>query len=232
MSSNPQNKTIVDNIDTINVEQTLNRTEDFLKKNRQIIAYVALGMLALVAVWIFFATYFLPNREKEAQSQLFAAERYFEMDSLDKAIKGDGNNLGFEQIRDDYSWTKSANLCNYYLGVSYLKKGQFENAIDALNKFDSKDQIVAPIAKGALGDAYLELDKTENAFVAYRDAANTSANNFTTPYFLLKAGQVAEKLSKNQEALALYQRISDDYKTSMEFFEIGKYIARAEAKIK
>jgi hypothetical protein len=56
---------------------------------------------------------------------MFQAVRYFESDSLNLALNGDGNNLGFLQIVEDYSGTKAGNLANYYAGVIYLKQGNF-----------------------------------------------------------------------------------------------------------
>jgi hypothetical protein len=43
---------------------------------------------------------------------MFQAVYYFEADSLDKALNGDGNNLGFLEIIDEYSVTDAANLAN------------------------------------------------------------------------------------------------------------------------
>ena len=79
---------------------------------------------------------------------MFMAEKYFENDSLNKALKGDGNYLGFLDIIDQYKFTKSANLSHYYAGICYLKKGEFQNAIDQLNSFSSGDQLVGPMASG------------------------------------------------------------------------------------
>ena len=102
---------------------------------------------------------------------MFMAEKYFEKDSLNKAINGDGNYPGFKSIIEDYSGTKSANLSHYYLGICYLKRGQFQNAIDELKKFSSDDEIVGPMAKGAIGDAYVELKNYDNAVNSYIDAS-------------------------------------------------------------
>jgi len=40
-------------------------------------------------------------QEAQAQKDMFQAIRYFESDSLNLAVNGDGNNLGFLQIIDD-----------------------------------------------------------------------------------------------------------------------------------
>ena len=41
---------------------------------------------------------------------MFQAVYYFEADSLDRGLNGDGNNLGFLDIIDEYGITDAANL--------------------------------------------------------------------------------------------------------------------------
>jgi tetratricopeptide (TPR) repeat protein len=43
------------------------------------------------------------------------------------------------------------------------------------------------MAYGALGDAYSEKEEYENALQYYTKAANVSANQLTTPIYLMKA---------------------------------------------
>jgi len=58
---------------------------------------------------------------------MFMAQKYFEQDSIRKALNGDGQYLGFLAIIDEYGMTKSSNLSHYYAGMCYLKLGQFEH---------------------------------------------------------------------------------------------------------
>ncbi len=90
--------------------------------------------------------------------------------------------------------------------------------------------MVGPMATGAIGDAYMELGESDKAITYYLEAAGQDDNDFTTPLFLLKAGQVYELTENYDEALDVYNRIKDDYKMSNEGRSIEKYIARAEAK--
>jgi tetratricopeptide (TPR) repeat protein len=159
---------------------------------------------------------------------MFMAERYFEIDSLNLALNGDGMYPGFLEIIDDYGMTKGANLSKYYAGVSYLKLGKFEEAIDHLKSFKGKDQVLGPMAKGALGDAYLELDQPAKAAGAYLEAAELEENEFTSPLFLMKAGWTYEILKDYKKALEIYEQIKFKFPTSNEAREIDKYIARTK----
>lgn len=210
------------------VESALSKTEQFIENNQKIITIVVGIIVVLVLGYFGYKKLYLAPLNKEAQSQMYMAQLYFQQDSLDRALYGDGNYLGFLDIIDDYGSTKSGNLANYYAGVIYLKQGQFESAIDFLNDFESEDQIIGPMALGAMGDAYIELGEPGTAINYYLKAANTHVNNFVTPVFLLKAGWTYEELDEPSKAMRIYERIKTDYPNSNEAREIDKYIYRAK----
>ena len=214
------------------VEEAFGKTEQFIEKNQKVILIVIGALIVLVLGFFGFRKYYLQPREKEAQSQMFMAEKYFEMDSISKALNGDGNYLGFLEIMEQYSMTKSANLAKYYTGICYLKQGQFENAIKYLEKFNGRDKIVAPMAKGGIGDAYLELNQPDQALKYYLEAAEKYKNEFTSPIFYQKIGQVYEIQKDYKKALEYYKLIKKEYPRSFEAQDIDKSIAFAEGMIK
>lgn len=214
------------------VEEALSKTEHFIERNQKILLYIVLGIIVVVLGVMGFKKYYIAPLNQEAQAQMFMAETYFNMDSLDLAINGDGNYLGFIDIIDEYGLTESANLAHYYLGIAYLKKGQFEDAIDNLKDFDSDDIIVSSMAKGAIGDAYMELGETDKAISYYEEAHTDHANIFTSPMFLMKAGLAYESMQNYDKALEQYKKIKSDFPKSYEYPDIDKYIIRAETKIK
>jgi len=214
------------------VEEAFGKTEQFIEKNQKIILIVVGAIILIVLGYFGFKRLYLAPREKEAQSQMFMAEKYFETDSVTKALKGDGNYLGFLDIIDQYKFTKSANLSHYYAGICYLKKGEFQNAIDQLNDFSSGDELVAPMAIGAMGDAYMELNNTDKAIDYYLKAADKRKNDLTSPAFLMKAGMAYELEGKNDLALKIYLRIKTEFARSSEGRDIDKYIARLNGLMK
>ncbi|MBK7183193.1 MAG: tetratricopeptide repeat protein [Bacteroidetes bacterium] len=213
----------------VDVENALGKTELFVEENKKSILIIAGAIVALVGGYFAYKYWYVAGEETKAQTEMFKAERYFEQDSLDKAINGDGVALGFAQITEDYGITPSGNLAEYYLGISYLKKGQFEDAIEHLQKFDSKDQIVAPVATGAIGDAHLELGRVDEAITFYLKAAEQNGNKFTTPIYLKKAGMANEDKGNYADAVKLYERIKVEFAETMEGREMEKFIARAKA---
>jgi tetratricopeptide (TPR) repeat protein len=215
------------------VEAAFSKTEQYIEKNQKMILIIV-GALVVIFLGYFvgFRGYYLPNKEKAAQSQMFMAEKYFEMDSLNKALNGDGNYPGFLEIIDQYGLTKSANLAHYYTGIIYLKKGDFQKAIDFLSSFKGKEEVVGPMATCALGDAYMELKETDKAIEYYLKAADQKPNEFLSPTFLLKAAWAYEDGGKYDKALEIYKKIKEEYPRSNEAREMDKYISRVDGILK
>lgn len=215
-----------------NIEETLTRSEQFIVNNQRYISIVVGVILVIILGYFGYDRYIVQPKTQEAQEQMFVAQRFFESDSIDRALYGDGNSLGFIDIVDDYGSTKPGNLANYYTGICFLKKGDFQQAIDYLNDYDGESMMVGPMATGAIGDAYLELGEKDRAAAYYLEAANQNENDFTTPLFLFKAGMVFEMTGEYNDAIDLYTRIKDNYPKSTEARAIDKNIGRALAASK
>ena len=213
------------------LESALTKTEQFIEDNQKLISYVVGGIIVIVAAYLGFNKFYLHPKEDEALSQMFMAENYFERDSFNLAINGDGNYLGFLDIIDDYGITKSANIAKYYTGVSYLHMGQFEDALDYLNDFKTDDLLLAPVAEGAKGDAYLELGDQDQALKQYKKAYGISDNELTTPIYMMKAATLLESMDELEEALSIYEKIKADYPASTEGTNADRYIARVKIKL-
>ncbi len=210
------------------IEETLSRTERYIEDNQKNLITVVGAIIVVIALFIGYQNLYIAPMEKEAQADMFMAELYFQKDSFNLALNGDGQYLGFVDIVDEYSSTKAGQLANYYAGLSYLNSGDFENAIEYLGDFSSDDVVLSSLALGCIGDAYMELEDTYNALSYYEDAALNNDNEFTTPRYMLKQAMIHEANGDIDDALDLYKEIKSNYKTSREGNGIEKYIARAE----
>jgi tetratricopeptide (TPR) repeat protein len=213
-----------------NVEQTLTRTEKYLEENyRTLLNWLAVVVGIVALIWL--GRLFLNKRNSDAHSQMYQAERYFEVDSMSLALNGDGNYLGFIDIISSYRMTRAANLARYYSGIAWLKLGEYETAIENLEKFRKRDKVLSAIATGAMGDAWVELGDMEKGANYYMEAAGFSINEFFTPLFLMKAAQVYESEGSLEKALDIYQRIRDEFPLSTEGAAAEKHIARVRAQV-
>ncbi|HEY0030340.1 MAG TPA: tetratricopeptide repeat protein [Bacteroidia bacterium] len=213
----------------VDVEQAFTKTEMYIEQNKQSLLIILSAVVVLVGGYFAYKYWYVAGEETKARAEMFAAEDYFGKDSIDYAINGDGKgSVGFLQIVDDYGVTPSGNLAEYYLGMSYLKKGQFQEAIDHLEEFDGKDQIVAPLAIAAIGDANMELGNTDEAITYYLKAAEHNTNKFDSPICLKKAGMAYEEKGNYADAIKIYERIKNEFTETTEGRDMDKYIARAK----
>lgn len=210
------------------IEETLSKTEQFIEENQKSLMTIIGAIVGVVALFSVYQNFYIEPMEKEAQAEMYMAELYFQKDSFNLALNGDGQYLGFLDIANDYSSTNVGQLANYYAGLSYLHTADYDNAIEYLGDFSSDDIILSSLSLGCIGDAYMELGDTDAALDAYADAVNNSANDFTAPRYMMKQAMIYTSIGDNNKALDLFKAIQSDYKTSREANGIEKYIARVE----
>jgi len=211
------------------VGKTLGSAEQFLEKNKNYLLY-GLGALVVIAGSYFgYKKLYAEPRRDEALSQLFIAEQHFRRDSFNLALYGDGNDLGFLQIQEEYGSHAGTSL-PFYIGVCQLHLGDYHEAIASLKSYNGKDVITPARALCCIGDAYAELNEWKAAYDYYLKAANFRDNAYAAQY-LMKAALVCEEMGNIDEALKLYQRVKLNYPQTTEGSEVDKYIARLNPTI-
>ena len=213
------------------IESTLGKTEMFIEEHRKPIIIVVAAIIVVVLAIFGIKKFVIEPREEAAEKAIYHAEQLFRSDDFATALNGDGNYDGFLEVINEYGGTKSGNLAKCYAGLCYLNMGEFENAIKYLKEFKGKDQFMKPLAMGAMGDAYMELDNIAEAAACYEKAAKDTKNITTSPMFLMKAGYAYEMAENYKKALEMYNIINSEYPTSTEGFHVLKNIAIVEAKM-
>ncbi|PIQ21186.1 MAG: cytochrome C biosynthesis protein [Cytophagales bacterium CG18_big_fil_WC_8_21_14_2_50_42_9] len=217
---------ILENPDVL-ADRLTHGSEDFVKKNRNVL----IGLLAVIAAAIaggFFYYNYRSTQNTEAQAAMFQAVYYFEADSLNAALKGDGQYKGLTAIADQYGSTKAGNLAKFYAGVALLKQGKYQDALNYLEDYKSDDLILQGRAYALQGDANLELGKKAEAADLYVKAADYKSNEFFSPQYLLKAGMAYELNNDYKSAVGVYDRIINNFVNAPEVNDAKKYKARAE----
>jgi tetratricopeptide (TPR) repeat protein len=210
------------------IEETLTRPEQFIEENQKSLMTIVGAIVGIVALFSVYQNFYIAPMEEEAQAEMYMAELYFQKDSFNLALNGDGQYLGFLDVADDYSSTNVGQLANYYAGLCYLNTADFDNAIEYLGDFSSDDIVLSSLALGCMGDAYMELGDVDAALDAYASAVSNSSNDFTAPRYMMKQALIHDANGDSDKALNLYKSIKNDYKTSREANGIEKYIAKVE----
>ena len=211
------------------IEESLTKAEMYVEENKNNLMTVVLAIVIGFSGFFAYDRFYVQPKENNAATEMYNAESNFGQSKFQEALDGDEQFAGFLEIIDSYGGTKAANLAEYYAGICYLRLGDAESAIEHLDNFSSDDEILAPLAKAAIGDAFSELGQNEEALSYYVKAADLRTNDFTTPIFLMKAGNAAYTLGDYDNALELYTRIKNEFESSKEGQKIDKYIARVTA---
>ncbi|MDA0758212.1 MAG: tetratricopeptide repeat protein [Bacteroidetes bacterium] len=217
------------------LDQSASRTEQVVSKYQNyIIGFVGITV-TVVLVLLGYSKLIVEPMSNEANNELFTAQNYFSQALINSeksdslfllSLNGADGKYGFLDIISNYSGTDAADISIYSAGMAYYHLNDFKNSIEYLKDFDSDDEILKALAIGSIGDSFAELDQLDDALDAYRSAANSSSNDFTTPKFLLKAGNIATLLGNKKNALKYYESIKVDYPKSAESFLIDIQIEK------
>lgn len=221
------------------LDEGASKTEDWVAKNQKAI-FIVIGAIAVLAIgYLCYTKFIVAPKEEEAADEMFQAQSHFQQaaDATDPkvsdslyalSLKGAEGKLGFIKIAEDFSGTDAGNIANYNVGIAYLHTKKYKEAIEYLEKFNSKDMILAAVAKGAIGDAYSQLNQPKEALDFYVKASELNKNEVTSPRFLLKAGQTALGLNQKADALKYFTEIKEKYENAPEAANIEAMIGLAQ----
>jgi len=206
--------------------RNVNNLQNSFEKNQKIIIGAVVAIVVLVGGFFGYREFIQKPNEEKAANALFSAERWFEVDSLNYTLNGDGQHKGVLDVIKKFSGTKAANLAQYYAGMSLLRTGKPADAIKHLEKFDGKGTPLEYLAYGAMGDAYMDSGNPAKGIEMYKKAAGNDKDNFTSPLYLFRAALATEQSGKTEEAKKLYLELKEKYPYSQQGNMADKYLAR------
>jgi tetratricopeptide (TPR) repeat protein len=195
-------------------EEMLSKSEAFVQKYKKAIVGIITVIILAIAGLLAYNNFVLEPKENEAAANIVYAQDYFEKDSFELALNGDGVNPGFLTIINEYDGTPTANLALAQAGICYAQLGQFDEAIKTLEQYEGEDKIVAPKVKHALGNCYSHKENYDKAIELVLEAADEAKNIAVTPYCLFDAAAMYEAKGNAAEAVKLYERITKEYPNS------------------
>ena len=230
-----ENSTTAEVFNTL--DDSANKAEDWVGNNQKGI-FLVIGVVALALLgYLGYNNFIAEPKAEEAMNEMFVAQKYFDQavageskDSLyTLALNGGEGKFGMLDIASEYSSTPAGNLANYYAGMAYLNLKDYTNAVKYLSEFSTDDAVLGPIAKGGVGDAFVQLNQLDDALGYYEQAIDASTNDYTTPMYLFKAANVALSLGQKDKALDYYERIQSEFSNADQAKNIEVFIGRAEA---
>lgn len=199
--------------------------KNWINQQNKVVFFGLVSIIAIVSLYIAYTFLYKMPKEKKGLDALFTTQELFDIDSFNSVLKT------APKLADEYSGTKAGNLASYYAGVSYLRTGNSKKAIEFLSDVSFSDRMMKPQAIGLLGDAYIESKDLEKGLKQYLKAIKSSKNELSEVWWSKKAARVYEKQENWKSALAIYEDLLENHKTSEDLIDLPKYIARAKAKL-
>lgn len=205
------------------LQQEIIKATGVFDQNKSAILGTAVVAVAIIVGYFGFQWY-QNNQDSEGEKKLYKAVYAFEADSLSAASKD------LMKVSDEFSGN-TQNLADLYLGITLLKQGKYDNAIEKLKNFSSGDLLVQARAFSLIGDAYAEKKSYKDAIEYYTKAADYKSNKFFSPGYLLKLATAYEANKQTKEALDTYTAITEKYPDASEAIPAKKYKALLESSI-
>jgi tetratricopeptide (TPR) repeat protein len=209
-------------------EEVIAKAKDFWTKYSKLILGVGTALIVLVGGFFVYKNFFQKPKEEKAAEAMFKAEDYYRKDSVNFALNGDGQSLGFLKIISKYSGTDAANLAHFYAGSCYIKLDDNANAIKHLKDFSTDAKQIQQRAYKLLGDASADLGKNADALNYYKKAArHFEKDEANSAEALFLAAYFADRVLKNQkEAIELFKELKEKYPRTQQGFEADNFLAQ------
>lgn len=209
-------------------EEVITKAKDFWAKNSKLILGAGTALILIVGGFYVYKNFFQQPKEEKAAEAMFKAEDYYRKDSVNLALNGDGQSLGFLKIISRYDGTDAANLAHYYAGSCYIKLDDNVNAIKHLKDFSTDAKQIQQRAYKLLGDASADLGKNADALDYYKKAArHFEEDEASSAEALFMAAYFADRVLKNQkEAIDLFKELKEKFPRTQQGFEADNYLAQ------
>ena len=212
-------------------ENFVTKVLSFFNKYQNLIYGIIIAALVIVLAILAFNRFYLQKKNAEASAQILQPKQWFmqgDTASLRLALEGDGENDGFLDIANGYKLTKTSNTANYYAGLTYLKLGQKDEALEYLKKFKQKEDVLWYACQAIIGDLYDEQGDEDKA-LSYYEKAVKGKDPLFTPISLFKLGQIYERKGDWKKALEAYKTIENDFHAEYQKMSVAQYAERARA---
>jgi tetratricopeptide (TPR) repeat protein len=209
-------------------EVLIEKAKDFWQRNNKPVIAICTLIIVAVAGYYIYQNFFKSPKEEKATDAIFKAEEYFRMDSVNQALNGDGQYMGFLKVIDKYGGTDAGNMASYYAGDCYIKLGENEKAIKYLKKFSTGSKPVQARAYKLMGDAYADLGKNADALEYYKKAAHHFEKDETnSAEYLFMAAYLADRVLKDpKEAIDLYKELKEKFPKTQQGQQADNYLAQ------
>lgn len=202
---------------------------DFYHRYRKQL-YAGLAAIAVVIFGVIGYSYYQRQQEQRAQQLLGEVLPLYEQGKYREALDGADGRSGLLALARDYGSTNAGNLARFYAADALYRLGEYDQALELWQAFDSDDPMLAAAALAGQAAVYENKGEHERAAELYRRAADRYDNPVVTPQYLLRAGRNYEAAGNLEAARRMYEAIRERYPESAQATEAEIALARIAAR--
>ena len=213
-------------------ENKVVKFREFVQNKSQLISWISIGAILLVAGIFFAKNYLEKSSESKRENAAVSLSRilpYYEAPDFKTALFGEKSAtirnqkiIGLIDIVKEYKSTNIGKVAALYAGNSYLAVGKASEAVGYFEiAGDSPSKLVIMGSYAGLGSCNEYMKKFDEAAEFYQKAAELSVSEQTKSRYLYYAASMFEKSGKKPEAEKIYRSIIDEDQMS-EFANYSK----------
>ncbi len=204
-----------------NLNETLTDMSRKVENNKKPIIIAVIALVVVIG-----AILFIKNRSSEnsAKADVAIGNADYEMiagnDSLALGLYRNVADMGHD----------AGNRAALNAAIILFQQKKYDEAVDYINKYDPKENIVGAAALSLKGDCYVNLKNYPEAVKAFKAAVKQSDDNpYYTPYFMLKLARVYRAQQDYSAELRIYEELKKEYPAYAQStgLNVDKYIERA-----
>lgn len=194
-----------------------------VQENQRII-YIASGVVAAIVICILAYIYGVRNPGIEKGND--------EIGQADLQLFNGADSVAlqqYENIANEHGYS-AGNRAALQAAILLYNKGEYQEALNYLNKYSADEAFIGAAAYSLEGDCYVNLDQLDNAVKAFQQAISQSDDNPAyTPYFMQKLARVYNAQQNYGAELKIYEEIEKKYPLYGDTYgvDIKKYLERA-----
>lgn len=191
------------------------RSLDRIKERKRIFIPVISATGIVVVLTVIIMLYSSSVKEKAYLIENEAYKYYYKID-LKVPLTEEGRWRKSLELFQEAIDVKSTPSAQFYLGNCYFNLGDYDNAIEAYNKFIDKyknKEIILPLVYQKLVSAYIKKDKYDEAIRTLDDLAEFREGTFKDAALILKA-RYYETAGKHEDAVEIYKELVEGFPSS------------------
>jgi tetratricopeptide (TPR) repeat protein len=124
-------------------------------------------------------------------------------------------NAQFTQVANQYGFTKSGKLAEYFAGLTYMDEGDNGPAEEAFKRTASSwDSGLAALGKSSLAELYQQTNRDAQAIELYNQLGKGTSATVPAALAQLELAELYQSEGKTEQARQIYAKIKDDDKDS------------------